>query len=104
MGVLDFQGRQAATAWQGRVEALNTRAKSVMDGVTEVIEHINVESKGQMVDELVQTGSEMVVATDKMVSAFKELYSAVTSILNILQNAAQSAIEFVTGRRGKMTR
>lgn len=104
MGVLDFKGRAAANAWKAKAEDLNQRADTVMKGVTEVIEHINTESRGQMVDELVTTGSQMVESAGKMVSAFAQLVTAVDTIIDILSNAAQAAVDFVTGNRGKMIR
>lgn len=100
----DFKGRAAANAWKAELEQLNDQAASIMKGASACMEEINRDSAGGFVDELVKTGSEMVVSTNQMVSAFNGLADAIVNVIALMERLASGLFDAVTGNKSAMTK
>lgn len=102
MAILDFNQAQA-NAWVAKAEDLNERTNNIMKGVNACLQEIQGESVGDMVDELVVTGAQMIEATANMVTALGSIVNAIHGIFAALAQAVVEAVAEVAGSRGKMT-
>lgn len=100
----DFKGRAAAEAWRAELVQLNDQAATIMKGASACMEEINRDSAGGFVDEFVKTGSEMVVATNDMVSAFNGWADAIFNLIGLMEKLATGLVDAVVGGRSASTR
>lgn len=102
MALFDVNESQARE-WCRKAEELNERTKTAMNMVGTCLQEIQSESTGEMVDQLVLTGAQVLDATARLTESLSAVKNALEEILSMLANAVMNAVDIISGNRTNTT-
>ena len=103
MALIDFKGKVAAENWKRELSELNNRTDQALKDVGNTIKEIQTESVGDPVDQLVETGANLLNAAAEVIKGLQGLESAIQNIINLLIQKISEAAQAVADNRAKGT-
>lgn len=102
MAIIEFN-QGAAEAWMAKAEELNQRTGIYMNAVANCLQEIKSDSVGEMVDELVSTGAQVLEHSAGLVHALGGIVSGVRGIISRLLAASAEMVGEVASNKGQIT-
>ena len=81
---IEMEGRQAANDWKKDAERLNERTESLLKEVSKLLQEVKDFSEGTLVDEIVELGNNLLIATTKLMEGMNKIYDVIEGLLNLL--------------------
>jgi hypothetical protein len=102
MAIIEFN-QGMAESWMAKAEELNQRTGNYMNAVANCLQEIKADSVGEMVDEVVATGAQVLEHSAGLVHSLSGIVSGVRGIIGRLLAASAEMVGEVVSNRGAMT-
>ena len=90
----------SVNAWLQKSEELTQRSNEIMKGVSAVMEEIAHDSKGGLVDNLIQASNAVLQGTAVLVDVMEQITDTIKQVANFFAKAVDAVKEGLTGMLG----
>ena len=81
MNQISINNEEAANAWMRKAEDLNNRTKNALDGLAKDLEEIGNGAEGEIVQQFIDTATDVYANTNKILEGMNGLLSVVGNIM-----------------------